>query len=82
MGYLKGWSFEMFPGMAFEDVLLRTEKWGSKTRVRRTLQDLRREERDTYLLEEEMMLADKVLEELEKKSAGVMEERKEEEDEI
>lgn len=45
----KEWGYQLFPGLAFEDLASRTEKLGGKVRVRDLLTELRDKERDRVL---------------------------------
>lgn len=42
----KEWGFQLYPGVAFEDLASRTEKLGGKARTRDVMQELRDTERD------------------------------------
>ena len=46
----KEWGFQMFPGLAFPDLLSRCESFGSKARTRNCLKGLRDRERDNYVV--------------------------------
>lgn len=51
MGSYKEWGYQLFPGLAFEDLASRTEKLGGRARVRDLLTELRDQERDRVLEE-------------------------------
>ena len=44
------WGYALFPALAFEDMLDRIQKLSGKAQVRRTLDELRDQERDKYLV--------------------------------
>ena len=46
----KEWGFQMFPGLAFPDLLSRCETFGHKARTRNCLKGLRDRERDRYVV--------------------------------
>lgn len=46
----KEWAFQLHPGVAFEDVVLKCETLGSKGKIRTCLSDLRNTERDRFLV--------------------------------
>ena len=46
----KEWGFQMFPGLAFPDLLSRCESFGSKARTKSCLKGLRDRERDRYVV--------------------------------
>lgn len=46
----KEWGFQMFPGLAFPDLLNRCETFGPKARTRVCLKDLRDRERDRFVV--------------------------------
>jgi hypothetical protein len=50
LGLYKEWSFQLHPGIAFNDVLRKTEALGSRARVRVELAKLRDIERDRYIV--------------------------------
>lgn len=45
----KEWGYELFPGLAFEDLACRTEKLGSRLRTRSLVGELREKERDRVI---------------------------------
>ena len=46
----KEWAFQLFPGLAFEDLLNATEKFGSKGSVKASIFELRDLERRRYMV--------------------------------
>ena len=46
----KEWGFQMFPGLAFPDLLSRCESFGPKARTKSCLKGLRDRERDRYVV--------------------------------
>mmetsp|Transcript_9910 Transcript_9910/g.10012 ORF Transcript_9910/g.10012 Transcript_9910/m.10012 type:complete len:359 (+) Transcript_9910:61-1137(+) len=46
----KEWAFQLFPNLAFEDLLSSTEKLGAKGKVRTVIENLRTRERERYML--------------------------------
>lgn len=46
----KEWAFQLFPNLAFEDLLSSTEKLGSKGKVRHVVNELREIERRRYMV--------------------------------
>ncbi len=46
----KEWSFQLHPGLSFEDVAMKCEILGSKTKVRMYMQQMRENERDRYIV--------------------------------
>lgn len=50
IGAYRQWAYHLFPNLAFEDLLLRVEKMGSKAIVRNHLAELRTRERDSYIV--------------------------------
>ena len=49
LNYVREWAFQMFPSMAFEDVVSRTEVFSTKGLVKQKLIALRKEEKERYL---------------------------------
>lgn len=50
LGLYKEWAFQLHPGLAFNDLLRKTETLGSRSRVRIELSKLRDMERDRYIV--------------------------------
>lgn len=50
LGLYKEWAFQLHPGIAFNDVLRKTESLGSRAKVRVELAKLRDIERDRYIV--------------------------------
>jgi len=48
-GYME-WGYALFPSLAFEDMLDRIQRLTAKAQVRRTLDELRDQERDRHLV--------------------------------
>lgn len=46
----KGWAFQLHPGVSFQDVLLKCETLGSKSKIRQTLTMMRERERERYIV--------------------------------
>ena len=46
----KEWAFQLFPQLAYEDLLKATEALGSKSKVKATIATLREKERNRYIV--------------------------------
>lgn len=44
------WAYQLFPGLAFEDVLDRVQRLTAKAQVRKTIDELRQQENARYLV--------------------------------
>jgi hypothetical protein len=50
MSTYREWAFQLYPGLAFPDIVSRCEALGGKAKTRTTLEHLREQERDRYIV--------------------------------